>query len=223
MSSVGRLGKATNWHDDTEGQRVLDERQSMWGEMPGEIVSFDAQKQTATIKPLYKPRMNGKVMDMPELYEVPVRFARAGKGALTYPVAAGDKVTLRPLMRSTEKLHEEENFEASDARTFHLADMEAHLDGGESLKDPIQNFDAQNTHMRFNEEGTFGIRGSQDGKIKIEGSQGNIYDLLATVVELLATDTLVIQYGSSAGSGHQLEHKAQYLEIAQKLRAMALP
>jgi hypothetical protein len=76
--------------------------------------------------------------------------------------------------------------------------------------------------MRFSPDGDYGIRGSKDGKIKIEGNQGNIYDLLATVVELLSQDQLQINHGSSSGSGHELQFKAQYAEIAAKLRAMQL-
>lgn len=180
----GHLGKTTNWPRDVVGTQTQAERLDQWGEIDGKIVSFDAAKQTATIQPLYKPRHNGTPIDMPELLEVPVRFARAGKGALTYPVAAGDLVTLRPKMRSSENYHTQGSGEASDARSFNLSDMEAHLDGGESLQDPIPNFDANNTHMRFNESGSYGVRGSQDGKIAIEGNQGNIYQLIRDAVDL---------------------------------------
>jgi len=218
----GYIGKTVNKRHDVVGQQAQSEREAMWGPIPGEIKSYDPRTQTATIQPLYKPRHNGKAVDMPELLEVPVRFARAGNGALTYPVKAGDKVTLRPMMRSNEKYHDEDDGEASDARSFNLSDMEAHLDGGESLTDPIPNFDNANVHMRFSPDGDYGIRGSKDGKIKIEGNQGNIYDLLATVVELLSQDQLQINHGSSSGSGHELQFKAQYAEIAAKLRAMQL-
>jgi len=220
--SVGNLGKTTNSLDDAMGARALDERQAQWGEMPGRIVSMNYAKQTATIQPLHKPKFNGTPVDMPELMEVPVRFTRAGFGGITFPVQPGDHVTLRPQMRSSELYHTKGDGAASDARSFNLSDMEAFLDGGESLGNPIPNFDSMNAHIRFSADGQYGIKGSKDGKIKIEGSQGNIYDLLVQVVELLASDALLIKYGSSGGSGHELQHKAQYLAIANKLRAMAL-
>jgi hypothetical protein len=218
----GRLGKTTNHPDDVAGQQTLDERQATWGEIPGKVVSFDPATQTATIQPLYKPRHNGKAVDMPELYEVPVRMARAGKGGVTYPVAAGDYVTLRPQMRSTENYHSDDDGEASDARSFHVSDMEAHLEGGESVKNPIKNFDAENVHVRFSEDGSYGIRGSSSGKIKIEGSEGNIYALIAEFMEIISNDRLMIAYGSSAGTGHALEKKAELNAIAAKIRSMAL-
>ena len=220
--SVGYLGKQTNWGDDAIGQKIVDERQAQWGEIPGRIVSFDAQKQTATIKPLYKPSFNGKPVDMPDLLEVPVRFARGGGGmAVTFPVKADDRVTLRPQMRSTENYHTEDDGSASDRRSFNLSDMEAFLEGGESLNDPIQGFDSMNAHMRFNASGTYGLRGSPDGKIKIEGNQGDIYDLLVQVVEILGAETTTVTFGSSTGT-HPLTHQGQFAALAAKLRAMAL-
>lgn len=219
----GYIGKTTNTDGTVVGRAAQDEREEQWGEMQGEIVSFDAAKQTAKVRPLYKKRLDGVPTQVPDLEEVPVRFARAGGGAMTMPVGVGDKVTLRPMMRNADAYHEGGSaYEAASTRSYSLSDMEAHLDGGESLKDPIQNFDPSNVHVRFDQAGQYGIRGSKDGKVKIEGSQGDIYDLLATFAELVASDELQIAYGSSAGTGHALKNKAQLMEIAGKLRAMAL-
>lgn len=220
--SVGYLGKTTNLAREAVATQAQAEREAQMGEIPGRIVFFNAAKQTATIQPLYKPVHDGQPVDMPELLDVPVRFARAGKGGLTFPVGAGDTVSLRPQMRSSENYHSGDDYTPSDTRSLSLSDMEAYLDGGEPLTDPIKAFDANNTHLRFDENGQFGLRGSRDGKVALEGAQGDIYDLLARVVELLSTDGLDVKYGSSQGTSHALEHRASYLEIANKLRAMAL-
>lgn len=218
----GYLGKTTNLSREVIGQQAQSEREDQWGEIDGEVVAFDAAKQTATIQPLYKPRFNGKAVDMPQLLEVPVRFPRAGGGGVTYPVQAGDKVTLRPKMRSSENYHTDGDGAASDNRSFNLSDMEAYLDGGESLTDPIQGFDPDNTHVRADPEGNFGLRMSQSGKVKLDGSEGNIYTLLAQAIRLIGSDQLQINHGSSSGSGHALHNAAAILEIADKLDAMAL-
>jgi hypothetical protein len=223
MSSVvGYLGKQTNWNEDVYGQQTQQNREAQWGPIPGEIVSYDAATQTATVKPLYKPLQNGEPVEMAQLFEVPVEFPRSGNSAITHPVPAGTKVMLNPSMRSTEKYHDEDDGSPSDTRSFHLSDMRASLVGGDSLTDPLPNVDPDNTHLRFDAQGHYGLKGSPDGKVRLDGSQGNIYDLLAQVVELLAADTLEIKYGSSAGSGHALQFQAQYADIAAKLRAMAL-
>ncbi len=211
---AGYIGKTTNGGDDVRGASEQSEREDMWGEMPGEVVSFDAAKQTATIRPLYKKRLDGVPTDLPDLLAVPVRFARAGGAAMTFPVKAGDKVSLRPQMRNDDAYHQDgAAFEAASTRSFSLSDMEAHLAGGESLSDPIKNFDGANAHMRFDGDGRFGIRGSKDGKIAIEGAQGNPYKLLAEAIRLLGGDN---------HNGFPHENKAAILAIADKLDAMAL-
>lgn len=218
----GHVGKLTNGADDVTGRFAQAERDATWGPIPGDIVEYDAASMTATVRPLYKPTHNGEKVDMPDLYEVPVDMPRSGNAALTMPVPAGTKVMLTPQMRAWDEYEEGEDATPYDARSFHLSNMRASLAGGDSLSDPLPNVDASNTHMRFDPDGKYGLKGSPDGKVRLDGAQGNIYELLAQVVELLASDTLVIKHGSSIGSGHQLEHKAQYAEIAGKLKAMAL-
>lgn len=217
---TGLLGKVTNQQRDVVGSRAQTEVGAIWGEIPGEVVSFDHEAQTITVQPLYKPQFGGEAVDMPQLYEVPMRFQRAGGFVVTSPIKPGDKVTLRPQMRSSENYHGGEDYAASDARTFSLADYEAFLDGGEALTDPIPNFNSDNMEIR-SADGKFAIEMSEDGKFKIRGAEGNIYDLLAQVVELLGAETTTVASGSSTGIW-PLTHQAQFAEIAGKLRGMAL-
>ncbi len=211
----GRVGKTTNRPTDVIGTMTTDERESQWGAIDGEIVDYDAAKGTATVKPLYKPLHNGKPVDMPNLLEVPVRFQRGGKGAITFPVQPGDKVRLSPGMRSGENYHADGDGAPSDARSFNLSDMEASLIGGESLNDPLPNVDPNNMHMRFNPDGTYGIRGSADGKIAIEGSEGNIYSLVADAADLAAEGF------EKLGTEATLTHMAEYASIGAQLRTIA--
>ncbi len=48
------------------------------------------------------------------------------------------------------------------------------------------------------------------------------YDIIATFMELVASDELQINYGSSAGTGHALQNRTQLMDLAAKVRAMAL-
>lgn len=184
MSGIGYNGKTINREREVVAMQAAGERESMWGPIDGEIVDYDPAKQTATIKPLYKPQHNGKSIDMPNLMEVPINFSRSGQGAFTYPMPAGTRVRLTPKMRSTENYHTADDGEASDTRSFALSDMEATIDGGDSLTNPLPNVDPANTHWRFDPNGNFGIRGSADGKIRIEGNQGDIYALTREAIGL---------------------------------------
>jgi hypothetical protein len=220
---AGYLGGSTNWLDDTIERKIQDERESMAGEMHAKVVSFNPQTQTATLKPLFKPRFNGKVVELPDFPEVPVRFPRAGGGSITFKVREGDFVTMRPMMRSTQNYHAKEDGSASDARSFSFSDYEAFIDGGESLKNPIKNYDPENMHIRADDEGQYGVRLSADGKVKIEGNQGDIYALLAQAIRLIAEDGLHVKTGSSAGLGiHAMQNRSALMAIADKLEAMQL-
>lgn len=223
MTSHGYLGKTTNWYEDDVGKRAQATVDEMWGPIPGEVVSYDAATQTATVKPLYKPLHNGEPVDMPELYEVPVEQPRTSAMAIHMPIKPGTKVMLNPSMRSREKYDDENDGAPSDGRAFHLADMRATIAGGDSLSEPMQNVDAENAHIRFNAAGTFGIKGSEDGKFEITGAQGNVYELIGDAVEecqkvadKLKDEPALIFTGTYAAAATALE------TILGKLRAMQL-
>lgn len=211
---TGYRGKAaTNSTREVVGVQAQAEREAMWGEITGTIVSFNSSTQTASIQPDYKPRHNGEPVDMPELAEVPVRFQRAGGFIITQPVKAGDKVTLRPLMRSSEEFHTGGDFTpVGDTRSMALSDMEAHLAGGEALTDPITGFNSDNMEIRT-ADGSFKIEMSEDGKFKIVGAQGDWFDMLARLAEIVADHMTIDESGSWP---HDLAGEAA--EIAAKLR-----
>ena len=218
---VGLTGKKTNNIDDIISSYTQLERDTMWGPIPGEVVAYDAAAGTATVQPLYKPVIDGDVMTMPVLYEVPVDLPRTGSSGLTFPIPAGTKVTLTPQMRAMDDYDEGGEGIAYDARSFHISNMRASISGGNSTSDLLPNVDPDNTHLRFSPDGSFGVKGSPDGKIAIEGAEGNLYDLLVQVVEILAGETTSVNAGSSAGQW-PLTHQAQFAELAAKLRGSAL-
>lgn len=185
--SMGYRGKTTNSRREVVAVQAQAERESMWGEITGTVVSFDPATQTATIQPDYQPSHNGEPVPMPELQEVPVRFTRAGGFTITSPVAAGDKVSLRPQMRSTEQYHTGNDHTAGgDARSFNLSDMEAHLTGGEPLTDPITDFNSEAMEIRT-ADGSFKIAMTPDGKFKMTGAQGDLIDLVARLAEFVSS------------------------------------
>lgn len=221
--TTGYLGKQTNDWQDTVGSKAQNERENMWGPITGTVVSFDPSNQTATIQPDYKPIHDGEKVTMPQLFEVPVDMHRVKSGAITFPVEAGTKVMLNPSMRSMENYDAEEDGSPSDMRSFHLADMRATIIGGDSVSKPLENYDAENAHFRFDEQGQYGIRGSKEGKFKIEGSQGNIYQLYNNAVDQiqqgfdkLSTEPALIHTGDYASIA------AELASILAMLRAMEL-
>ena len=210
----GYLGKYTNDPRDITGQQAQSAIDNQWGPIPGEIVSYDPATGTATVKPLYKPRHNGEPVEMPELYEVPVDQPRTASAGLTMPIPAGTKVMLTPQMRAFDDYEEGGDAEPFDARAFHISNMRASLAGGDSLSSPLPNADPDNTHLRFDPDGLYGLKGSPDGKMKLEGSQGDVYALLTEVADLAKEG---FEYLSAEP---QLVHTGEYASIASQLNAI---
>ncbi|MBX4889764.1 Gp138 family membrane-puncturing spike protein [Rhizobium bangladeshense] len=211
---VGYLGKRTNQPRDITGQQAQSEREAMWGPVPGEIVSFDAATQTATVQPLYKPVHNGQAVDMPQLFEVPVDLPRTASAGMTFPIPAGTRVMLAPMMRSMDNYDTDDDGAPFDGRSFHLADMRATIVGGDSVSSPLANVDPANTHLRFDAAGNYGMKGSPDGKFELIGSEGSIFDLLIQHVELSSE-------GFTLLGTEGLDHSPRYAEIGAALAVIA--
>lgn len=211
---VGYLGKRTNQQRDITGQQAQSEREAMWGPIPGEIVSYDAASQTATVQPKYRPIHNGQAVDMPQLFEVPVDLPRTGSAGMTFPIPAGTRVMLSPMMRSMDNYDADDDGAPFDGRSFHLADMRATIVGGDSVSAPLANVDPENTHLRFDAAGEYGLKGSPDGKFELIGSEGSIFDLLIQHVELSAE-------GFTLLGTEGLDHSPRYAEIGAELDVIA--
>lgn len=197
------------------------DKDATWGPIPG-VTTSAWNGRTVNVQPQYQPVVNGQKLEMPELIEVPLDQPMTANGGMTFPIPVGTPVMLTPQMRALDDWEEGGDAAAYDARSFHVSTMRASVTGGEALSQEIEGIDLENFHLRFNASGSFGMKGSPDGKFQLNGAQGDVFDILAEVVELLASDTLLINYGSSAGSGHELQFKAQYAVLAAKLRAMVL-
>lgn len=83
---------------DAHGEVLLDNVHVM---LPGQIVSYDADKQLAAVQPLVKHRHldeDGEtvlVRNMPVVHNCPVEFCGTARGRITWPVFAGDTCEIR--------------------------------------------------------------------------------------------------------------------------------
>jgi len=94
--SEQRMSIGERLHDSEESLRRLVESKTdnLRVAMPGKIISFDAEKQTATVQPLIKEYVRDKWESLPRLLDVPCFFPRAGGYCLTFPVKPGDEVII---------------------------------------------------------------------------------------------------------------------------------
>lgn len=190
---VGHIGKTTNSARTKAELAARRDREDQWGPIRGEVISYDAATQTATIRPkVVKKDGEGNDLMPPDLEEVPVDFGAAGGGGLTMPVKPGDLVMLTATARSSEA---DSDGRATDTRSRALSDMRATVVGGNEPGDGLKNVDAENTHLRADAEGNYGVKLSPDGKMSLAGSQGELMDLLNQVLTALKTEPALINTG----------------------------
>jgi hypothetical protein len=78
--------------DQAAGAAVGDALKNLRTAMPGRVVGFDPNKQTATVQPLIRlVRSDGQGVNLPVLADVPVCFPEGGGFAFTFPIEEGDE------------------------------------------------------------------------------------------------------------------------------------
>jgi protein gp138 len=133
--------------------------------IPGIIQSFDAGKQTATVKPAIKRIwVDNGPMDLPDCVDCPVQFPRGGFGVLTFPVTAGDECLLVFSERAIDNWYSSGGAqEPSEYRLHDLSDGFA-IVGVSSLGKVIKDFATDAVEIR-----------TLDGKTRIRLEAGMAY------------------------------------------------
>ena len=113
--------------------------------LPGTVLSYDAGKQLASVKPMLKMRQpDGREEEIPVLNSVPVIWPRSGGASLTFPVSSGDGCLLLFSQRSIDEYKSEGKVVTPlDPRSFDLSDAVAIMgfvsfSGGGGPSDAIQ-------------------------------------------------------------------------------------
>ncbi|SEO76214.1 hypothetical protein SAMN02800692_1984 [Luteibacter sp. UNC138MFCol5.1] len=139
--------------------------------MPGVIVSFDKDAQTATVQPLIKQVMaDGTTRLLPVLQDVPVSFPRGGGFVLTFPVAEGDECELTFHDRCIDGWWASgDASEPLDYRIHDLSDATARV-GISSLPNVVPAFDGGATALRKLDGSAF-VKIDAAGVVRIAGTK----------------------------------------------------
>ena len=122
--------------DQRESLRLMIESvisESVNTSMPASIMSYDAAKNRATVKPdLPKALNNGEALEAPKIVEIPIAWPSAcgGKASLTMPLKAGDPLVNIVQQRSLEGWLDGKRTMPDDPRQFDLSDSIAIPGGG---------------------------------------------------------------------------------------------
>lgn len=207
------------------------ERAEIWTSLPGKVVSYDPENQTVDVQPTYKPKHNGKAVDMPVLPKVKVIFPRAGGAGMTFPVKKGDGVLLSFMARDVSPWNKSgDKAEAGSARMHDLSSAVAIL-GFEPEPRKLPNVDPNRFQLRSDDgkntlsfdqsNGNVDIQGEQ-AKFRVKGQDGE--DLVRIIFDLLAvleTATTTVTFGSSTGI-HPLTQNPQYGALKARLSKIML-
>lgn len=212
----GQQGKATR-RSRTAGVGVAaqSERADAFHKLPGQIVSFDPATQTATVKIMHKPIVNGEPIDPPELLEVPVVQPRGGGFSMTAPLGAGDWVELSFDDVDTSGFRDSgEQSAAGSKRLNSLSDAVA-VPGRSPATVALGNYDASNLFVGT-EDGNSGLRVTPDGKVELAGPGGtqDLVTILHELLTILSSETTIPPL--------PLAHQGDYAALAARLASMKL-
>lgn len=117
--------------------------------LPGKIVEFDPQTQTAKVQPMIRRVFKGKEPeDLPVIPKVPVHFSKSGGFAITSPVKRGDECLIIFCERSIDNWYfEGKPKEPNDLRFHDITDAFC-IVGISSKPNVISNFDNENFQIR---------------------------------------------------------------------------
>jgi len=138
--------------------------------LPGRIEKYEYATQKAQVKPLIKRKyLDGEVLELPVLVNVPVVFPRTKNSGITFPLTKGDGVLVIFTERALERWKSSGgDSEPGDRRKFDLSDGIA-IPGCFSFKDA--NIASNNEDLEIHHNG-FRIVIKKNGKIKLLGAGG---------------------------------------------------
>jgi len=217
---TGLTGKATRRSKTAGvGQAAQSERRDTHGRLPGQIVSFDPGTQTASIRIMHMPIVNGEPISPPVLEGVPVSQPRGGGFAITTPIAAGDYVDLTFDDVDTSGFYESGGQSApATGRLNSLSDATATI-GRQPSGMALSGYDVSNIFIGT-ESGAHGLRISPGGQVAIDGAGEELFTILHELLNTLAGDSA--DTTRSSPSTRPLNGNPTYVALAGRINAMKL-
>lgn len=172
-------------------QRAIERRLSeMHTAIPARIESFDGTK--ASVQPLLKRKLlDGTLIDLPIVTNVPILWQRTGKAFITFPIKAGDTGTLLVAERSIDTwLVAGGLVSPEDPRKFNLSD-------GMFLPGLYPNNDAPTVDLDRitiqNDKAKITLK--PDGTFAITNGTEELIDLVSQIADLCSTMTTNTFFG----------------------------
>jgi len=217
---TGLTGKATRRSKTAGvGAAATSERRDTHGRLPGQIVSFDPATQTATVRLMVMPIVNGEPIEPPDLVEVPISQPRGGGFAMTAPIAAGDYVDVNFDDVDTSGFRSSgSQSKPGTARLNSLSDATATL-GRQPSGEALTAYDAANMFMGT-VDGANGLRISPGGQVAIDGAGEELFTILSELLDVLSDDSADTTRDSP--TQRPLNGQPAYAALKSRIDAMKL-
>lgn len=184
-------------------QAVLNKLKEVHTMMPGIIVSFDAEKQTAEVQPAIKRVFilkdgNKDILtptDLPKLINVPVVFPRGGGFSLTFPIAVGDECLIKFQERDIDNWQQKGDIQPPHSFRQHSLSDAICFVGIASEPKKITDFDDTNVVLR-DEAGTTRVRITPTEKVQIDA----VEDVEITAKKLIVDASVKVEVEAPAMS-----------------------
>lgn len=191
--------------------------------MPASIVSYDATKNIATVKPAFKTKFvdSDSAEDLPNIFNVPVIFPRMGNSHLVLPIKAGNTGMLVFQQRSIDGwISRGGTVDPQDKRKFALSDA-VFVVGLHSQSEPLERKGATTSAELANDKGFIEVLPA--GKFKISNGSLELFSLLVeTLGEMVneMTEQGEQDFTNTIFGPQQPVNFAKYTELKTKYEAI---
>lgn len=174
--------------------------------LPAVVTKFTASTQLIDCQPTIKRKLNGQLVNLPLLVDVPIRYMKSANFSINFPLNVDDHVLIICAERCIDNwLTTGEIRSPDDIRKHTLSDAFA-IPMMFSQNELISNFDTSNLEIRTN-DGSGHIKITPAGGIELNGNADSAvaYNDLKTAFDELVSDfnTLVSLFNSHTHSGVQ--------------------
>ena len=183
----GDTAMSTPTLTDVLSQSIRTQLNGMRVCLPGRIEEYSHDNAKANVKPLIKDvRLNGEVITLPVIVNVPVVFPKTKRGGITFPLERGDGVMIIFSDRSLDEwLSRGDDAPYTDSRQHNISDAIA-VPGLYSFVDNINaGVDSDSTQLS-SDEGKVAINNS--GKMAIQSGGNELFQILSDLLQTLSTE-----------------------------------
>lgn len=157
--------------------------------LPAVVTKVNHATQLIDAQPTIQRKMAGKLVNLPLLVNVPIRYLRSATFSITFPIEVDDHVEIRFCERSIDTWLTEGGIQNPfDFRKFSLSDAFA-TPAMYHQKDVIPNFDPINLEIKTN-DGATSLKLTPSGDILLNGDADSVtaFADMKTAFDQLVTD-----------------------------------